>query len=187
LIQKLINVFTTVNIWAKSLQSSREFINFWINKTHHQNTVSMINDIAKGAMRPPEDINKVYVLANSQLVVKQGMGSYNIGASYAIEEHTRPKKGKRTARKKSNGTKCKLLSGGGVKTYNIECYNCGKKGHYAQNCPENESNKSGMDDLTGLTLVEDGMCLVTCSKDTIKYYEIILDSGSQVNIVHPGS
>jgi hypothetical protein len=43
--------------------------------------VETINDIAKGVMESPKDVNQVYVLANTRLVVKKGTGALNIGAS----------------------------------------------------------------------------------------------------------
>jgi hypothetical protein len=52
--------------------------------------VETINDIAKGVMEPPRDVNQVYVLANTRLVEKKGNSNYNVGASYATVEASRP-------------------------------------------------------------------------------------------------
>ena len=68
-----------------------------------------------------------------------------------------------------------------------------KKGHFARDCPEGDYDASEDNHLVGLTQYDGeclitfdyGKCLTTGSGDTIKYYEVILDSGSQVNVIHP--
>jgi hypothetical protein len=78
--------------------------------------VETINDIAKGVMDPPKDVNQVYVLANTRLVVKESSGNLNVGASYVTVEATRPMRGRRnksgTGKKggKDNNGGGKLLS-----------------------------------------------------------------------------
>jgi hypothetical protein len=53
--------------------------------------------------------------------------------------------------------------------------------------PANEDDASEAEDLAGATLC-DNECLAAnnvIGSNTVKYYEVILDSGSQINILHP--
>ena len=71
------------------------------------------------------------------------------------------------------------------KMESVECYNCGKRGHYVQKCPEqNKPENSDAEPFVGFT-EDTSMHQVSHSKDTVMHYEVILDSGSQVNIMHP--
>jgi len=73
----------------------------------------------------------------------------------------------------------------------MKCYNCGEKGHIAKNCPslkseDEEAEEEEEPPLAGLTLA----CCATGNKPRsdeklFKFYEICLDSGSQINIVDP--
>ena len=48
----------------------------------------IINDVSKGSIKQPKDINEVFVLANTRLVVSRG-GKHNHGSTFAtIEAHS---------------------------------------------------------------------------------------------------
>ncbi len=77
-----------------------------------------------------------------------------------------------------------------AKLAKMRCYNCGEKGHTSKNCPNAKSDEEDEPEedeppLAGLTLA----CCATVSKEPetrlFEFYEVCLDSGSQVNIVDP--
>lgn len=69
-----------------------------------------------------------------------------------------------------------------------KCYNCGERGHIAKACPEladQEEESSGDDSepqLAGMTLES---CYAATDGRLYQYYEVCLDSRSQVNIMDP--
>jgi len=64
--------------------------------------VEIINDIAKGSMKPPKNVNEVFILANSRLVVRKS-GGLNVGASYTtIEAANRGKQNRNELRNRNS-------------------------------------------------------------------------------------
>jgi hypothetical protein len=162
-----------------------------LDKTRYGEFVcDILNDIAKEVMKEPKNVNEVYVLANTRVTMKKG-NHYNVGASYTTIDGAGRRQGKGRSRQKrsesdSDDDEKPSSKNDGYKKKernmeNVECFNCGKKGHFARNCPENESDDD--DGLAGMTLKDDGDCFAMGRE--FRMYEILLDSGSQVNCVHP--
>lgn len=72
---------------------------------------------------------------------------------------------------------------------NVKCFNYGNKGHYVRDCLENESDDEDQFARPMLTVLikDEGDCFAagTGGRKNLCMYEIILDSGSQVNCMHP--
>jgi len=149
--------------------------------------VEIVNDLQKGTMVPVKDLNKMYILASRRVVVKVSKDLLG-GATFATAD------AQRVSKKKSanDGT----VKGGKTKEEkkakwlaNRKCFNCGGKGHIAKDCPElvNEEEESSGEEseppLAGMTL--EACCAATGTERLYEFYEVCLDSGSQVNIMDP--
>jgi hypothetical protein len=142
----------------------------------------IVNDLQKGTITTQiADLNKMYILASRRVVVKNSSDSPG-GATFATVDAQR--KGK-TKPKDNKKTKEERYA---EKLTKMKCYNCGEPGHIAPNCPELAEESSSSEDseppMAGMTF--DDACYKTTNADKLfKYYEVCLDSGSQVNIVEP--
>eukprot|EP00557_Chaetoceros_sp_GSL56_P005694 CAMPEP_0176500028 /NCGR_PEP_ID=MMETSP0200_2-20121128/13286_1 /TAXON_ID=947934 /ORGANISM="Chaetoceros sp., Strain GSL56" /LENGTH=1532 /DNA_ID=CAMNT_0017898575 /DNA_START=170 /DNA_END=4768 /DNA_ORIENTATION=+ len=175
--------------------------------------VEVINDVAKGSMKPPQSVNEVFVLANTRLIVRNKSNNYNVGASYTTIENARAnskKSGKNRKNKKGasdtgtgSGSNKNNEADGGKESAkdkeskkkkwveNAECFNCGRKGHLARDCDQLESGDEDGDDdgtpVAGVSIEDyiEQLCMRTGEKSRPKKHEVILDTGSEINCVHP--
>lgn len=74
---------------------------------------------------------------------------------------------------------------------NMKYFNCLQKGHLARACPENNDDDEEPEPMAGMTYegftgCSNGCCTTGKRKKRLhKIYEVCIDNGSQVNIVHP--
>jgi len=131
----------------------------------------------------------MYILASRRVVVKTNKAGPG-GATFATVDGVRAP-GKTLTDdgkgKDGNGKQKTAEQKYQERLAKMKCYNCGEKGHIAKNCPHAKSDAEEEDEdeppLAGLTLA---CCATTKPNDRLfEYWEICLDSGSQINIVDP--
>jgi len=158
-----------------------DFLNGLDNSRYAEFKAEIINDIQKGTLTQPKDLNMIYIMASQRVVVRNTKDNTG-GATFAtIEEGT-----KRNGKSNQN-TKGKKEATAAAKLAKRKCYNGGEPGHISKGCPHKEKeDKESADDppMAGMTLAEGGCCVArTGQRKLHQWYEICLDNGSQVNIV----
>jgi hypothetical protein len=120
------------------------------------------------------------------------------GATFAtLEEDRRKRDGMRNGNRNKNNDK---KDGEGKsqqdkredRLKNMKCFNCLQKGHLARDCPDNAEEEEEVP-MAGMTYqgedfvgCSNGCCATRKGRKRLhKIYEICIDNGSQVNIVHP--
>jgi hypothetical protein len=182
------------------------------NSRYAKFKAEIVNDIAKDIMKEPDDLNVIYVLASRRVVVKKNQTTI-AGSTFVttLADNTGNKKnGRNRGRQNNNNNKSEEKKADDnnknnnqaqssnenqtdekkrkqeERMKNATCFTCGEKGHYARDCKSEEDATP----MSGMTLgVEDTMACFATAMEHIarmfKLYEVCLDNGSQVNIVHP--
>jgi hypothetical protein len=160
------------------------------NNRYAEFKAEIVNDLQKGTLTTQiADLNKMYILASRRVVVKDSKTSPG-GATFATLD------GQRRLGKNQKNPNDESASSEGKnkmaeqryqeKLAKMKCYNCGEKGHVAKNCPHLSKSDGEEEEppLAGLTLA----CCAAGPTDKNRlfaFYEVCLDSGSQINIVDP--
>jgi hypothetical protein len=168
------------------------------NSRYAEFKAEIVNDLQKGTLTTQiSDLNKMYILASRRVVVKSGKDLPG-GATFATVDTQYSNKTNKT-KTTPDAPDDKTKGGGKTKEEKKatwlakrKCYNCGEPGHISPNCPElqQEGESSGDDlepPLAGMTLDAVQMCCAAATNtgNLYEFYEVCLDSGSQVNIVDP--
>jgi hypothetical protein len=151
----------------------------------------IVNDLQKGTLTSQiANLNKMYILASRRVVVKTSDRTPG-GATFATVDGQR-KTGKNPKNATPEGKGKSAEERYKEKLAKMKCYNCGEKGHIAKGCPHLTKDEENEDEeeppMAGLTMA---CCTTNTGKKEkaqdrlFEFYEICLDSGSQVNIVDP--
>jgi hypothetical protein len=144
-----------------------------------------VNDIQKGILTQPKDLNAVYIMTSRRVVVRNNKDNLGGATFTTIEEGS--KRTDKDSKGKSEKTKAEKEAAAAAKLAKMKCFNCGEKGYISKNCPHKEQeDKEGDSEppLAGMTLAEDHCCATRCGRKKIhEWYEVCLDNGSQVNII----
>ena len=162
------------------------------------------NLLSSGAIKQPENLNAMYLLANQW--VKPKTYAPGLAATFATTKLDQQESSKNTNNKKSgkkSQEKAKPEKEAKRKDISkVECFGCGLTGHYSNQCPYkiNKSKKNISDSDDGdeesasghVTWAEagEGCSYVTYQVNTVsdvrfKPSEILIDNQANVSIVHP--
>jgi hypothetical protein len=149
------------------------------NSRYAEFKAEIINDIQKGILTQPKDLNAVYIMASRRVVVRNNKDTQG-GATFAtIEEGSKctDKDGK-----KSDKTKAEKEAAAAARLAKMKCFNCGEKGHIGKFCPHKEQDEKEVDaehPLAGMTLAEGHCCVTGYGREKIhEWYDVCLDNGS---------
>ena len=183
-----------------------DFLNGLDDNRYAEFKVEIINDIAKGAMKQPKTLNDVYLLASRRLVAKKSTGSA-IGVAFATADSTMPRRHdkvrkngsrdkdynnearekdrkndrKQNDKKNSTETKTESEKRAPAPKKNVECYRCGKQGHYARECTE--SDDEDVSDSKGNAYAT--WAVFATKGQGLRRNDVCLDNCSEVSVMHP--
>jgi hypothetical protein len=157
------------------------------NSRYTEFKTEIVNDIQKGILTQPKDLNAIYIMASRRVVVRNNKDNLG-GATFAtIEEGNKRTDKAGPGKGKSEKTKAEKEAAAAARLAKMKCFNCGEKGHIGKFCPHKEQDEKETDSeppLAGMTLAEDYCCSTRCGRNKIhEWYEVCLDNGSQVNII----
>jgi hypothetical protein len=163
-----------------------DFIYGLDNSRYAEFKAEIVNDLMKGTLTPIKYLNKMYILTSWREVEKESKEAPG-GATFATVDQQinlkKSPKGKDNEEKDTLSKEEKYAQ----RLAKMKCFNCGKKGHLARACPELEEESCGDDlepPMAGMMMQV--CCALGCPpKRLYEFYEVCLDSGSQVNIVDP--
>jgi len=140
----------------------------------------IVNDMQKGVMTQPSDLNTVCVLASRRVVVRSAKEG-TFGATFALIDESVKQNGKAPTKNGGSGKmKEEKLA---ARLAKMKCFNCGKFGHPAKSCSHKEKEQTEEPPMAGMTY---NGCLATKVAGRLhEYYEVCIDNRRQVNIIDP--
>jgi hypothetical protein len=148
----------------------------------------VVNDMQKGTLASLDDLNKMFVLASRRVVVKSGKDGGG-GATFTTADKGFKPKGQDKANADKTAGEAAKNEGKAAKLAawleKMKCFICGEKGHPAKACPHKEKDCQAEGDPPMARLTLDLVCSTASCGRLHQKYEVCLDNGSQVNIIHP--
>jgi hypothetical protein len=157
-----------------------DFIYGLDNSCYAEFKAKIVNNIQKGILTQPQDLNTIYIMASQRAVVRSTKDTAG-GATFAtIESTTKQKQGETPSDGKEETKEQKAAE----PLAKIKCFNCGEKRHMARNCLHKIVKMEDEEPpMAGMTL--EGCCSTSSNGRRLhKWYENCHDNGS-VNIVDP--
>ena len=104
----------------------------------------IINGLTAGSIKQPEDLNALYLLANQWLTTTKshptGLAT-TFNTTLDMQDQSDSKKAKEDRKKKKKGNQKDEKKTGKNDASEVECFNCGIVGHYANKCPHKIEKK----------------------------------------------
>ncbi len=155
------------------------------------------NGMTVGSIQAPATVNRVYELAanwiKTQAVHKQGVATTYVTTHLDKVErkpnnHAKPMEVKTPAVESEVKPQTKKKS-------DIECFNCRKKGHYANKCPDKKPSAAAVDEedmihTLNATWEASTFCTSTIHSAVdrslkLQRDEVLLDTQADISIIHP--
>jgi hypothetical protein len=161
----------------------------------------IVNGLTAGSIVQPKDLNAMYLLANQWLKTAKshptGLATtFNTTLDLQDPQDNKKSKGDRKQKAKGGKKKQDEKTSGKKDMSEVECFNCGIMGHYANACPHRMEKKKRAesddedDERLGHVTWADASTFSTyqvnaVSETRFARTEVVLDNAADVSVVHP--